>query len=265
MEPMRFRVLAFVIVAALAGVSQGQQEETIVSLPWTSGLSAGPNGSDYEPPNDHLDLWVIEDFTTDRGYHLTRFQSTGALVNPQVLYDVTVRIYEGFPPEGTLLLQTPVGAGTLENAGQWKRFVSNFGGQYLPRGSYFIAWSAAVATNNGSRAVMFAQGGGYQVGQGGPDNAWLWNPNGGWGFENNYKFVPADFDSDDQIGVNFGLFGVPSCPGDFNGDTAVNSLDFFAFLNAYAAGHPSADFNGDTVVNSLDFFAFLNAYVAGCE
>ncbi len=54
------------------------------------------------------------------------------------------------------------------------------------------------------------------------------------------------------------------CPADFNGDTAVNSLDFVAFLNAFVSGDPKADFNGDTVVNSLDFVAFLNAFVAGC-
>lgn len=55
-----------------------------------------------------------------------------------------------------------------------------------------------------------------------------------------------------------------ACPGDFNGDTVVNSLDFVAFLNAYASSDPKADFNGDTVVNTIDFVAFLNAFVAGC-
>jgi len=55
-----------------------------------------------------------------------------------------------------------------------------------------------------------------------------------------------------------------ACPGDFNGDTVVNSLDFVAFLNAYVSSDPEADFNGDTVVNSLDFVAFLNAFAAGC-
>ena len=54
------------------------------------------------------------------------------------------------------------------------------------------------------------------------------------------------------------------CPADFNGDTAVNTLDFVAFLNAFVAGDAAADFNGDTAVNTLDFVAFLNAFVAGC-
>ncbi len=56
----------------------------------------------------------------------------------------------------------------------------------------------------------------------------------------------------------------PPCRADFNGDTAVNSLDVLAFLNAYAANDPKADFNGDTVINSLDVLVFLNAYTEGC-
>ncbi len=54
------------------------------------------------------------------------------------------------------------------------------------------------------------------------------------------------------------------CGADFNADNAVNSQDFFDFLNAFFAGLPGADFNGDAAVNSQDFFDFLNAFFAGC-
>jgi hypothetical protein len=59
--------------------------------------------------------------------------------------------------------------------------------------------------------------------------------------------------------------GVPDCPGDFNGDLALNSQDFFDFLAAFFAGHPSADVNLDGTINSQDFFDFLRAFFAGCE
>ncbi len=54
------------------------------------------------------------------------------------------------------------------------------------------------------------------------------------------------------------------CAANFNCDGAVNSQDFFDFLNAFFSASPSADFNHDTIVNSQDFFDFLNAFFAGC-
>jgi len=54
------------------------------------------------------------------------------------------------------------------------------------------------------------------------------------------------------------------CHADFNNDGSVNTLDVLGFLNAWAAGDPSADFNGDGTVNTLDVLAFLNAWTAGC-
>lgn len=52
------------------------------------------------------------------------------------------------------------------------------------------------------------------------------------------------------------------CPPDFNCDGALDSNDFFAFLDAFFGG--DADFNGDGVTTSDDFFDFLGAYFAGC-
>ncbi len=54
------------------------------------------------------------------------------------------------------------------------------------------------------------------------------------------------------------------CLPDWNGDSAVNTQDFLAFLNDWAAQDPRADLNNDGQVNTLDFIIFLNAWAAGC-
>ncbi|MBK7405350.1 MAG: hypothetical protein IPJ41_12135 [Phycisphaerales bacterium] len=54
------------------------------------------------------------------------------------------------------------------------------------------------------------------------------------------------------------------CLPDWNGDGTVNTQDFIAYLNDWAARAPRADLNGDGVVNTLDFLAFLNAWATGC-
>ncbi len=52
-----------------------------------------------------------------------------------------------------------------------------------------------------------------------------------------------------------------ACPCDFNHSGAVNSQDFFDFLNCFfTPGCAAADFNGSGSVNSQDFFDFLNCF-----
>lgn len=63
------------------------------------------------------------------------------------------------------------------------------------------------------------------------------------------------------------LYGEPNlllCPGDFNESGAVNSDDFFAFLDAFFAEDESADVNDDGVVSSDDFYTFLTDYFSAC-
>jgi hypothetical protein len=54
------------------------------------------------------------------------------------------------------------------------------------------------------------------------------------------------------------------CPNDFNGDGALNILDFVAYQNAFVAQDEDADINGDGMLNILDFVAFQGIFQTGC-
>lgn len=69
--------------------------------------------------------------------------------------------------------------------------------------------------------------------------------------------VESDFGPGPRLELTVRI-GEPADPADWNGDGAVNSDDFFAFLADYFNG--DADFDGDGETNSDDFFAFLTAY-----
>ncbi len=61
------------------------------------------------------------------------------------------------------------------------------------------------------------------------------------------------------------MAGPDACAADFNGDGEISTLDFLAFLNAWAAMESSADMDGNGTVNTQDVLVFLNAFTAGCE
>jgi len=81
------------------------------------------------------------------------------------------------------------------------------------------------------------------------------------------RFVASDYDPQSLVEACIDDFRVlsscPRRPGDYNGDTVVDTLDFLAFLNDYVAGNPKADWNGDTKIDTLDFLAFLNDWTLG--
>ncbi len=199
------RLAAGLAVALAAGAAMGQ-DVVVASLPFLGGQTSGPNGTDYPPPNDAKDLWIIEDF----------------------------------------------------------------GGQYLAAGSYYVVWDASTVGTQ--IVVIWAQGGAHAVGGGLPENAWLWNPNGGWGFTNNIKKVPADLNGNGQTGVNFALYGSPvgcyaNCDDSMSAPR-LNANDFQCFINRFAAGAAYANCDGSSlapILNVNDFQCFLNAFAAGCS
>ena len=78
--------------------------------------------------------------------------------------------------------------------------------------------------------------------------------------------APYDDDLGTQAGAAyiFDLGCENSCPPDLNGDGAVDTRDFIAFLNAWATSDPLADWNDDGTINTQDFIAYLNDWAAGC-
>jgi hypothetical protein len=184
-----------------------------------------------------------------------------------VVTDVNARVYDAMPPGGNLIMSSQPGHGAVNAAGV---FWTTFGGQYLPAGSYFIVWD--MSTVGTQIVVDWAQGGSHAVGGGQPDNAWLWNPGGGWGYPNNLKKVPADLQGNGQTGVNFKLSGVPvTCYANCDASTSapvLNINDFQCFINAFAQGAAYANCDGSTVapvLNVNDFQCFLNRFAAGCS
>ena len=85
-----------------------------------------------------------------------------------------------------------------------------------------------------------------------------------------YQLGEIAFDTSGDLWVSAISEGVAvltpaaGCAADFNGDGALNILDFVAFQNAFQAGDAGADANGDGVLNILDFVAFQNQFQAGC-
>lgn len=66
------------------------------------------------------------------------------------------------------------------------------------------------------------------------------------------------------------LAGGDACVADFNGDGAVNTQDFLAYLGAWSAAYQSGNYdaavdcNGDNLINTQDFLCFLGLWSAGC-
>mgnify|MGYP001203513439 CR=1 FL=1 len=269
-------------------------QQTIASLAFPAGgLTAGSAAPDYEPPEDLLDTWIIEDFSIARGATLNRFESRG-WVFPGALFvfDVSVRIYRGWPPTGgELLFQSTPGSGTAVPFAGWGLYSASFAGQHLSPGEYFIVFNAATRTSLGSRPLFWSAFGAHTVGGGGVDNAWLWNPNAGQGWPDNLRMVPAMLGGIGQSGVNFILSGeldppcapditsgaIPGQPGYGVPNGVLSNDDFFAFLIEFTGGNLAiADLTSTAVVgapgygipdgqiNNDDFFYYLTIFSAGC-
>jgi hypothetical protein len=175
-------------------------------------------------------------------------------------------ILDALPPEGKIVMESLPGTGRYMQGAPWGRYEADFGGQLLEPGSYWVGWGAQGPEN--IIPVMFVARGEYAVGHGIPDNALQYNPGLAWGLPGGeLDPVTEGFNNDGPpVGVNFTIRGDPApvCRADFNGDGAVTSQDFFAFLAAFFGEEDAADFDGNGAVNSQDFFEFLAAFFAGC-
>ena len=80
-------------------------------------------------------------------------------------------------------------------------------------------------------------------------------PDPGWDF--------SLYDTDGDYLVKYTDFAACGALGDFDGNGRVNTQDFIAFLNAWAAGQTAADFNLDQRIDTIDFIVFLNAWAGG--
>ncbi|MDQ7012535.1 MAG: GC-type dockerin domain-anchored protein [Planctomycetota bacterium] len=76
--------------------------------------------------------------------------------------------------------------------------------------------------------------------------------------------VSGDVDTSDNVNHDTTPIQYSFCPGDFNGDCAVNTQDVLSFLNAWNANDPSADCNNDGNINTQDVLCFLNLWTGGC-
>lgn len=69
-----------------------------------------------------------------------------------------------------------------------------------------------------------------------------------------------------DLDASFQILGKPTGCGfaDVNGDGAVDTLDFLAYLALWAANDPRAECVGDIGINTQDFLCFLTAWSQGC-
>jgi hypothetical protein len=265
-SPVRIASIAAILAAAT--LSASADDAVVASLPFNWDKTAGPSCTDYLSNQDALDTWVLEDFGLDSDTALSRFETMGMIYpEPTVVYEVTVRIYDAFPPEGNIVMSSIPGEGTFESADGFSiYFVTDFGGQVLPAGDYWLAWTVATNTDLGKIAIDWATPGEHKVGGGLPDNGWQWNPAGGRGWEDNLRAIPEDLDGNGRIGVNFSLFGRPQdlCEADFDGSGTLDLFDFLAFVNAFNGGEERADCTADGAFDLFDFLCFVNAFNQGC-
>lgn len=145
----------------------------------------------------------------------------------------------------------------------WGQASALLGMPYAEREAALYAWTDTL----GDEYFADVNGDGYvdSVDQGlvraavydadGGDDGVFELPNPGWNF--------SVYDTDGNMRLDL-YDQQPYGPlGDFDGSGTVNTQDFIAFLNAWAAKLPSSDFNLDQRVDTLDFIAFLNAWVSG--
>ncbi len=195
--------------------------------------------------------------STSAGVNWTRVSGTGL---PATLWGYDLTMLPG-DPHSVLVADGSFSGGGMylshDSGATWSTYFTGFNTRGVavdptnPDNVYF--WTVFAATS-----VHLATGGGTMI----------QNANGGLGSASPRQIIAVSSPAPRLLlATTAGAYALglaAPCPADFNGDSLVNSQDFFDFLNAFFSLDPSADFNGDTLINSQDFFDFLNAFFAGC-
>lgn len=251
------------------------RQPIVASLSYDGTSSWGAAGQDFESAFDMYDTFVVERFGIVDEARLTEFRSVGfGTSNPFGMTDVRVEIYGGdrrdeICDDGTLpspLMTSVDGSGFYDGTSA----LSDFGGQCLGPGEYYIRWGAEMNFTTFGQIFFFVQRGPHDHGLGSPNDAFQSNPGNGFGMGECFIV----FDGDLGTGVNFvlcgdvGDCGAP-CPdpdgcGDWGGDGVSDSDDLFLFLASFLSRDPCADLNGDGSIDSDDFFGYLDRFLHPC-
>ncbi|MCB9845324.1 MAG: hypothetical protein H6811_04995 [Phycisphaeraceae bacterium] len=259
-------------VAGGASVARGPVVE---SLTYDGVATWASAGQDFESAFDAYDTEVLED-TNFAASNVTEFRSTCfGNGNPFGITDVNAELWtdngSGFPGQGTYTgvqqAATAAGNGVYDGLD----CITNFLGQAAGGGAGFVTWDASLNFTTFGQVYFFQQAGAHDNGGGLANNAWQWNPGGGFGQGTHFQ-VFASGGSTVAIGVNFILCGEQGggCPdpngcGDWdNSGGQADGTDFFAYLDSFANGDPCADLAAPAGLGGEDFFAYLDLFVIPC-
>jgi hypothetical protein len=269
---MTTRIVPCVLLGAICSLSLAghAQDQTIVSLPFAGGQTAGPRIQDYPPAQDSMDLWGVEDFTITRPWYISQFSSQGSGIGTPT--DVVAIILDGLPPNGHVVMQSTPGTGHVIS-GTWGTYYTGFSHQRLNPGSYYIMWTVQGDASQ-LLPVFWVQAGPYAVGQGAPNTSYQYNPGHGWNWPEGTLRTVLDGlgHTGNPTGINFTITGRPApvCgSADFNhdgdGGTDADIEAFFACIaGSCCATCDSADFNydGDSATDA-DIEAFFRVLAGG--
>ena len=252
------------------------RDDLVAALPYDGSSTWGAKAQDFESAFDSYDIFIIEDIETVEATNLGEFRSVAfGTGNPFGAEDFIVRVFQdnatGLPGEdsytGDLVMSS------IDGAGHWDgqdEFVTEFGGQCLEPGRYFLVWHTRMDFLCCGQSFFLMQAGAPTIGGGAPDNAFQWNPGGAFGATH---FPVIDPDRNEQTGVNYLLFGTPSncscsnpdCAADLDFDNDADSDDFFLFLDLFSTQDTCADIDLDGDLDADDFFAYLDLFATGCD
>ncbi|MCB9845322.1 MAG: hypothetical protein H6811_04985 [Phycisphaeraceae bacterium] len=274
MRPRTAGGVALVVWAACPGAIA--QPGILAQLEYDGRGQGASLGQDFEPVLDAFDVAIIEDAQWPSA-PLGEFRSRGiGTIDPAGATDVVCRVFEdngtGLPGTaaytGAQVCASVPGAGLYDGAD----FVTRFDGQ-TAGGSVFLVFHARLDYLSHGQALFMQQGGAPGVGGGAADNAWQWNPGGGFGAGTHFPVRMAGT-AGAQTGVNYtlrsgeagGCDGVdPGQCGDWDASGGQSDgNDFFAFLDGFATGDPCTDLAAPPGRGSEDFFAFLDRFVRAC-